>query len=181
MSNVGSTETVDATLLAHRDKLLGFIRSKVSDPQAAEDILHDSLLKAMGSLSQLDDEEKLVSWFYQLVRNAIIDRYRRQQTEEKYLDKYALEAPNFDASEEKANVCACFREMIPGLKDEYREMIESVELGEADPKQVAAELGITANNLKVRRHRARQKLKEQLVETCGECAARGCVDCTCQA
>lgn len=184
MSNVGDTDTADAadaTLLAHRDKLLGFIRSKVSDPQAAEDILHDSLIKAMSSLSQLEDEEKLVSWFYQLVRNAIIDRYRRKQTEDKYLDKYARDTTVFSTPEEQANVCACFREMIPGLKDEYREMIESVELGEADPKQVAAELGITANNLKVRRHRARQKLKEQLVETCGECAARGCVDCTCQA
>src|SRR5690554_6171269 len=180
MSDTRYSDAIDAALSARRDKLLGFIRSKVSDPQAAEDILHDCLIKAMNSLSQLDDEEKLVSWFYQLVRNAIIDRYRRKQTEEKYLDKYARDATTFSTPEEEATVCACFRELIPALKDEYREMIESVELGEADPAQVAEELGITTNNLKVRRYRARQKLKEQLEETCGECAARGCVDCTCQ-
>lgn len=181
MSDVENAGAVDTTLLAHREELLGFIRSKVSDAQAAEDILHDSLIKVMGSRSQLEDEDKLVAWFYRIVRNAIIDRYRREQTEEKYLEQYAREAVVFGTPEEEASVCACFRAMIPGLKVEYREMIESVELGEADPKQVAAELGITTNNLKVRRYRARQKLKEELEETCGECAARGCLDCSCQA
>lgn len=61
MSDTRYSDAIDAALSARRDKLLGFIRSKVSDPQAAEDILHDSLIKAMASLSQLDDEEKLVS------------------------------------------------------------------------------------------------------------------------
>lgn len=50
MSNLPDTDALEAELLAHRDKLLGFIRSKVSDPQAAEDILHDNLIKAMGAL-----------------------------------------------------------------------------------------------------------------------------------
>lgn len=179
MSDTRYNDAIDAALLARRDKLLGFIRSKVSDPQAAEDILHDSLIKAMASRSQLENEDKLVSWFYQILRNAIIDRQRRKQTEKKYLDKYVHEADAFSTPEEKANICACFRELIPELKDDYQEMIESVELADAAPKKVAAELGITTNNLKVRRYRARQKLKEQLEETCGECAARGCRDCTC--
>ena len=179
MSDTRYSDAIDAALSARRDKLLGFIRSKVSDPQAAENILHDSLIKAMASLSQLDDKKKLVSWFYQILRNAIIDRQRRKQTEKKYIDKYVHEADSFSTPEEKVTICTCFRELIPALKDEYQEMIESVELGDAEPREVAAELGITTNNLKVRRHRARQKLKEQLEETCGECAARGCRDCTC--
>lgn len=179
MSKVDDAGAIDAVLLVHRERLLGFIRSKVSDPQVAEDILQDSLMKAMGALSQLEDEEKLVAWFYQLVRNTIIDRQRSKQAEDKYLDRYAREAV-FSVPEEEANVCACFREMIPGLKSEYRKMIESVELGGEDPGVVAAELGITTNNLKVRRYRARQKLREQLEETCGECASRGCSDCTCK-
>jgi RNA polymerase sigma-70 factor (ECF subfamily) len=171
---------IEARLLQHREKLLAFIRSKVSDPQAAEDILHDSLIKAMGALEQLDDVDKLVAWFYRIVRNAIIDRRRRRQTEAKYVDKYAREAELHESLEERAEVCQCFRELIPTLKDEYQVMIDRMELGEAESARVAEELGITANNLKVRRHRARRQLKERLEETCGECAARGCRDCTCQ-
>lgn len=172
-------ESMESRLLEHREKLLGFIRSKLSDPQAAEDILHDSLIKAMGSLDQLEDEDKLVAWFYQLLRHAIIDHRRRQQTQAKYVDQYAREAQLHETPQERKDVCQCFRELIPTLKDEYQEMIETMELGESESEEVAEELGITTNNLKVRRYRARQQLKGRLEVSCGECAARGCLECTC--
>lgn len=44
---------------------------------------------------------------------------------------------------------------------------------------MAEHLGITRNNLKVRRYRARQQLRERLEETCQACAEQGCLDCTC--
>jgi len=179
VSELAKIDAIESKLLEHREKLLGFIRSKVSDPQAAEDILHDSLIKAMGALAQLEDEDKLVAWFYQIVRNAIIDRQRRHQTQANYVEKYAHEVELHETPEERAEVCQCFRELIPTLKDEYREMIDRMELGEAESAKVAEELGITTNNLKVRRHRARQQLKKRLEERCGACAARGCVECTC--
>jgi RNA polymerase sigma-70 factor (ECF subfamily) len=179
MSELQKTDAIESKLLERREELLGFIRSKVSDLHAAEDILHDSLLKAMGALDRLNDEEKLVAWFYQIVRNAIIDRRRRQQTQAKYVDAYAQEADLYETPEERKSVCQCFRELIPALKDEYQEMIETMELGDAESAQVAEELGITTNNLKVRRYRARQQLKERLEVSCGECAERGCVECTC--
>ena len=179
MSELQISKATEARLLEHRQALLGFIRSRISDPQTAEDLLHDSLLKAMGALGQLVDEDKLVAWFYQIVRNGIVDHQRRQQTRAKYVDRYAREAALHETPEERDTICQCFRELLPTLKDEYQEMIETMELGEAEAAQVAEQLGITRNNLKVRRHRARQQLKERLEDTCGECAARGCLDCTC--
>ena len=49
----------------------------------------------------------------------------------------------------------------------------------ADP-DLADRLGITKNNLKVRRHRAHRQLRERVEQTCRSCAAHGCVDCTCR-
>ncbi|TXD36997.1 sigma-70 family RNA polymerase sigma factor [Lujinxingia vulgaris] len=179
MTTPTSNAALESTLLEHREQLLGFVRSRVSDAQMAEDILHDSLMKAMGSFDQLDDEDKVVAWFYQILRNAIIDRQRRKKTQEKYVGQYAREAEIRETPEERANVCQCFRKLIPTLKDEYQEMIETMELGEAETEELAAQLGITPNNLNVRRHRARKQLKGRIEETCGACAARGCLDCTC--
>ncbi|WP_168210928.1 RNA polymerase sigma factor [Persicimonas caeni] len=179
MSKTVDHDTLERELLEHRDKLLGFIRTKVADPQAAEDILHDSLLKAARSLQQLDDPDKLVAWFYQIVRHAIIDRRRRQQTEAKYLEKYARDEQVAVTPDEQASLCTCLHDLIPTLKDEYQEMIEVMELGDGESEQVAQRLGISRNNLKVRRYRARNKLKERLEECCGDCAERGCLDCTC--
>jgi RNA polymerase sigma-70 factor (ECF subfamily) len=82
--------------------------------------------------------------------------------------------------EDETTLCACFRELIPTLKPEYAELIEKMELADGDPAQVAEQLGINRNNLKVRCHRARQALRERLEETCRVCAKHGCLDCTCQ-
>lgn len=176
---MSANNPIESELLAHRNKLLGFVRSRVGDPQLAEDILHDSLIKALGAVDQLEDDDKVVAWFYQLLRNTIIDRQRKEQTKEKYHDQFAREADDVVQPDDRETVCQCFRDLLPGLKDEYQELIEKVELTDAESAEVAEELGITRNNLKVRRHRARQQLKERLEARCGGCADAGCLDCTC--
>jgi RNA polymerase sigma-70 factor (ECF subfamily) len=53
---------------------------------------------------------------------------------------------------------------IPTLKPEYAELIIELELWDGDPARLASQLGITRNNLKVRRHRARRALRKRLEE-----------------
>lgn len=173
-------EPVEEVLLRNRSKLLGFIQKRVSDPDLAEDVLQEGLLKALQSAGDLRDEDRLLPWFYQILNNAIIDTYRKQGTETKYLEAYAREAGLEASPEEEAALCACFRELLPSIKPEYAELIEQLELQPGDPGQLAEQLHIKPNNLKVRRHRARQALKQKLEETCRTCAVHGCLDCTCQ-
>lgn len=68
---------LERQILDRREALLGFIRSKVGDDELAEDILQESLLRALQSVAELQDEEKLVPWLYRIIRNAITDSYRR--------------------------------------------------------------------------------------------------------
>ena len=180
MTNSKQKELLGQELLPHREKLLNFIQSKVSDPELAEDILQDSLLKALTGLPDLENEEKLLSWFYKIVRNRIIDHYRRSGTESNYLEKYAQETSFYDSEEEETTVCQCFRGLLDDLKPEYEILIKEMELGDELPEHVAERLGITRNNLKVRRYRARQQLHDKLEETCGKCAERGCTHCECE-
>jgi RNA polymerase sigma-70 factor (ECF subfamily) len=72
------------------------------------------------------------------------------------------------------------RDLLPTLKPEYAALIDRIELSGEKPETVAGELGITPNNLKVRRHRARAALRTRLVETCRACSRHGCFDCTCR-
>jgi hypothetical protein len=39
----------------------------VADPDLAEDILHDSLLKALQGAPDLRDQDRLVPWFYRIL------------------------------------------------------------------------------------------------------------------
>jgi RNA polymerase sigma-70 factor (ECF subfamily) len=176
-----SVRQLEAYLLTGREKLLGFIRSKISDPDLAEDILQDSLLKALQSAPDLRDEEKLIAWFYRIVRHAIVDVYRKKDRTDQVMDRYEKEMTDGLSDEDDVVLCQCFRDLIPTLKPEYAEVIEKVELGTDHAEKAASQLGISRNNLNVKRHRARLQLKQRLEEVCRMCAKHGCLDCTCKA
>ena len=173
-------QRLETHLVQNRDALLGFIRSKVGDDQLAEDILQDSLLKALQAAPDLEEDEKLVSWLYQIIRNAITDAYRRHAAAALRLEQYALEQPeSAPPPRDEAVLCTCFEGLLPTLKPEYAELIRAMDLGGATTEEMTERLGVTPNNLKVRHHRARQQLRERLEETCRTCARHGCIDCTC--
>lgn len=174
------SEVLVRALLPERAKLLAFVRTKVADPELAEDILQDSLLKAMRAAPDLRDDERILPWFYRILQNAIIDMYRRRQVEQNYLESEGPQTELVVTPDEETVLCACFRALLPTLPADYAALIEALELNDGDPAEVAARLQITRNNLKVRRHRARQALRQRLEESCRLCANHGCLDCTCQ-
>ena len=168
-----------ALLLDAREKFLGYIRKRVADPELAEDLLQDSLLRAVQAAPSLRDEDRLVPWFRSILRNAITDTYRRRGVERRYVaDAEPHDVPDEPEADE-AVLCACFEALVPTLKTEYAELIQALDLAGEAPDEAAARLGISPNNLKVRRHRARQALRKRLEETCRTCATHGCLDCTC--
>ncbi|MDP8922827.1 MAG: sigma-70 family RNA polymerase sigma factor [Chloroflexota bacterium] len=169
---------VEEQLLDAREQFLGFIRTRIKDPDLAEDILQDSLLRAIRAAPDLRDEDRLLPWFFRVLRNAIVDAYRRRGVEQAHV--VVAEPPEAAAEpEEDSELCTCFERLIPTLRPEYAELIRAVELENESPAATASRLGITPNNLKVRRHRARQALRQKLEETCRTCADHGCLDCTC--
>jgi len=169
---------IEERLLDARGLFLGYIRKRVAEPELAEDILQDSLLRAIRAAPDLRDEERLIPWFYRVLQNAIVDAYRRRGVERERV--VVAEPPEIAAEPvDDVELCRCFEPLIPTLKAEYADLIQAVELGDESPDLAAERLGITANNLKVRRHRARQALRRKLEETCRTCADHGCLDCTC--
>ena len=169
-------------ILRERQHLLAFVRSKVADPDLAEDILQDSLLRVTRAAPDLRDDEKMTSWLYQVVRNAITDTYRRRATAARHRDAYEAEVrADVDTMtpEDEARACACLLELVPSLTRSYAEVVEA-DLEGVDADDLADRLGITKNNLKVRRHRAHRQLRERIEQTCQACAVHGCVDCTCR-
>lgn len=178
-----------ALFRASRRSLLSFIESKVSDPHLAEDILQSSMLKALRAAPDLRDEDKLVPWLHRIIRNAILDALRARQRADARREPFAADlaaelAAQRDEEaitlEDETLICLCFRALLPTLKEEYRVVIEELELKNRDPEEMAQALGITRNNLNVRRHRARRQLRQRLEETCTTCPEHGYFDCGCE-
>lgn len=170
-----------ATGLAEmHSRFLGFLHRRVSDPAEAEDILQAAYLKAIENGGELRASESSVAWFYRILRNAVIDHYRRKAVRSRAMEQFKAEWKEEFEPELKAEACACIREAIREVKPEYRAAVEEVDLGGRTMESFAEEQKMTSNNAYVRLHRARKAVAKKVMEVCGTCATHRCVDCTCR-
>lgn len=61
---------IQQAILDSRDRFLAYVRTRVDDPDLAEDILQDSLLRAIQAAPDLRQQDRLVPRFYGVLRNA---------------------------------------------------------------------------------------------------------------
>ncbi|MDP3073737.1 MAG: sigma-70 family RNA polymerase sigma factor [Opitutaceae bacterium] len=168
-----------AKLLAHRHAFKAFVASRIGNAADAEDLLQNGLVKALHRADEVKDGEKAVAWFYQLLRNVIIDHVRSRNAATKRDDAWASNAVALaDDAEAEREICACFEKMLPALKPTHAELLRRVELQGEPVAKAATALGMTPNHASVTLHRARGELRAKLMDFCGDCR---CLDhCECE-
>ncbi len=175
-------EAAAAELSRQRSRFLAFLESRLGSREEAEELLQAAYVKGLKASSGVKEKEKITAWFYRLLRNALIDHWRKKAAEGRAFDAYGFEsARQAKIAEERLNrrVCACVRGLVDTIKPEYAEAIRRVDLGEGSVRDLARRAQVTENSATVRLHRARKSLKKRLIETCGKCAEHGCRDCDC--
>jgi RNA polymerase sigma-70 factor (ECF subfamily) len=176
------TPDMIARLVSSHARFLAFLERRVASREVAEDILQEAFVRALARGDVLRSEESVQAWFYRLLRNALIDHYRRAGAQARALAAVASE-PEHEAAQPDAllaTVCECVSELVETLKPEYAEALRRVDLAQDDVATYAQSTGITNNNASVRLHRAREALHKQLILSCGTCATHGCLDCHCE-
>jgi RNA polymerase sigma-70 factor (ECF subfamily) len=169
-------------LLDNHARFLAFVERRVGSRDVAEDILQEAFVRSLDRAGALRDSESATAWFYRVLRNAIVDHYRRGETRARAHERLAAESDALAAppdAELEALVCACVMSMLDTLKPEYGAALRRVELDGMTVRGYAQEAGITPGNAGVRLHRAREALRRQLARSCGTCLEHGCLDCRC--
>lgn len=174
--------SVPSILLANHRRFLRFLEQRVGNREDAEEILQTAFVRSLDKGAEIRELENSVAWFYRLLRNAVIDHYRRKAANQRKLKGFAQQLSDAGETtdpETERVICECIHELIPGLKPEYAELISRVDLQGSDVASAADALGITAGNARVRLHRARAALRLEVERACRTCATHGCMDCTC--
>jgi RNA polymerase sigma factor (sigma-70 family) len=172
-------------LLEQGSAFRAFLRKRLSDDALVEDLLQQSLLKAVERSHELKRSDSAVSWFYRILRNAVVDYYRSHAADRRKVEGLLQEmvasgedqTPALDAL--RPTVCACLGTLLRQMRPAYADLIRRIDLEGESPAAVAKDLQVTANNLTVRLHRARLALRTTLENTCGVCTKHGCLHCTC--
>ena len=147
----------------YRGALVKFVRTRVNDATAAEDIVHDVLVRAYERRETLRDEAKTGAWLFQMTRNAIVDHYRSRRPAEDVPDELAAPESEGSAREELAR---CLTSLIAHLPAGSRKAVDLAELEGLTQKETAARLGISLSGAKSRVQRARAQLHDMLIECC---------------
>ena len=176
-----STTGEIAVLLENHRAFLRFLERRVGDRDTAEDILQDAFTKVLARPEAAPEAEAVVPWFYRLLRNAVIDRYRRGGTASKALELFARELEHLASAppDVEAEICACVARLAATLKPEYAEALQQIDVEGVAVKAFAERNNLSPSNAGVRVFRARDALKKRVTESCGVCAEHGCVNCTC--
>lgn len=171
-----------AALVENRAAFLSFLRARLGGDDEAEEVLQAAFVKGLKSRARPRDEGSIRAWFFSIVRNALTDHYRRRAARAGAEGRAARETKLSARDEDRLEkaVCRCLHDILPTMKPEYGEILRQVELDEEPLPELASRLGLSRGNATVRLHRARKSLKSSLLQTCGACAAHGCLDCSCR-
>jgi RNA polymerase sigma-70 factor (ECF subfamily) len=144
-----------------------FIRRRVSDEVTAEDVLQDVFLKIHQHIEALRDVKKLESWIYQITRNAIIDSYRNGRVTTTLEAEEILDMPEeLPGDDVVSDLLPCVRAMVKNLPELDRQALVLTEYQGLTQKELAERLGLSLSGAKSRVQRAREKLKQQLLDCC---------------
>lgn len=147
----------------YSDSLFGFAYFKTSDREVAKDITQETFTKTWEFLQKGGDVKNLKSFLYQVMRNIIIDYYRKKKSLS--LDKQFeqgvevsesnKESQIYERSEEKEAV-----RKLNSLEEMYREILELRFIQDLSVNEIAETLKVSPNVVSVRINRGLEKLRK---------------------
>lgn len=141
----------------------------VPNREDAEEVAQDCFVKAYRSLSDFRGDAKFSTWLYTIVTTTCLTFLRKKKLEVHSLDNERVfeAADNKDSGmeanqvEQKSRI-AMVNKAIGLLSPDDAHVITLFYKGEQSLEEIAQVLGIETNTVKVRLHRARQRLKDKM-------------------
>jgi RNA polymerase sigma-70 factor (ECF subfamily) len=160
-------------------KILRYVSNLVGESDA-EDMTQEIFIKVSRALADFRGESKLSTWLYRIATNVAIDRMRSPGYQNKMstiaeegvddLDDRNIwtgeKIPVLEWQIVRKELADCLQEYIRKLPENYRIILALSEFEGLSNQEVADILGVTIGTVKIRLHRARERLKKELITNC---------------
>lgn len=154
-------------------KVLSYVSFKINSNEIGEEITQDVFMKVYTNFDKYDESKaELQTWIFNIAKNAIIDYWRKVKLETTSISQVNEEGKEIIQVADNETPLSSF------LKDEYAELLDNYlnllpqkyrqtatlfYKDEFTYREIAAELGIKLSTVKIRLLRAKNMLRENIV------------------
>jgi RNA polymerase sigma-70 factor (ECF subfamily) len=116
------SEQVVSRVLLRKERLLAFLEQRVGNRPDAEDLLQTALVRLVTKGRSLRAEDRILRWFYRVLRNLLVDWHRRRAARARMLahvSRSHVSTPGWDEPL-YSEVCACVRDVLGTFEEGTR-------------------------------------------------------------
>ena len=158
----------------HKDRLFTTMLAQVGCRHDAEEIVQESFIKAIQHLPSFQHQSLLYTWLYRIAWNTSVSRSRKHRNE------VSLESSGAESTSsapesfephiplERGERVALLRRALAGIESRHRRILLLREFDELSYQEIANTLSIPLGTVRSRLARARDRLREELINIEGQ-------------
>jgi RNA polymerase sigma-70 factor (ECF subfamily) len=170
----GDDAAYEELVRAHAGRLLAVARRYLPVEEDARDAVQDAFLSAFRAVDRFEGNSRLSTWLHRIVVNASLMKLRTRRRKPEtpiddllpgFLEDGHLEEPASEWRElsdealSRKETRALIQDAVAQLPESYRNVLQLRDIEGFDTEETARAMGISANAVKTRLHRARQALR----------------------
>lgn len=163
-------------IIPHLDAMYNFALRLTSDPNDAEDLVQDTIVKAFRFFSSYEKGTNAKAWLFRILKNSYINNYRKKSKQPSQVDYdevssfyETIRADRTDTSDLEDRM---FRELIDDdisnalekLPEDFRTVVLLCDVEGFTYEEIANMLDVPIGTIRSRLHRGRNLLKAQLID-----------------
>lgn len=163
-------------IIPHLDSLYNFALRLTTDPNDAEDLVQDTIVKAYRFFSSYEKGTNAKAWLFRILKNSFINNYRKTSKKPQQVDYdevssfyESIRAERTDTSDLER---VMYRELIDDdvskalqeLPEDFRTVVLLCDVEGFTYEEIANMLDVPIGTIRSRLHRGRNLLKTQLLD-----------------
>ncbi len=163
-----STLEFNEQLLSLRQQLYYFALGLTKDRENAQDLVQESILRAITFRDKFRDNTNFKAWVYTIVKNTFINGHRRNKRTRVIMDSVEREREQVsrvqtpatvEANVKRTEIERSLNQLDPAFRTPFMMHFEGFKYNE-----IATRMSIPVGTVKSRIHQARQRLQESLTD-----------------
>ncbi|MBP1678016.1 MAG: polymerase, sigma-24 subunit, subfamily [Bacteroidetes bacterium] len=150
-------------ILSLADKMFRFAKSMLRNEDAARDAVQELNLKLWEKRHQLDQVDNVPAFAMRSLRNLCLDTIRQTKDEDELSYDVMYNEPNPHQQTENTDMAQRIKSMIDHLPELQRTIIRMRDVEGMEINEIAYITNLTANAVTVNLSRARQRIREQII------------------